>query len=168
MLVEAVSQGVLVAVCGALLTYAALHDVAGRTIPNLVSILLAGLGFARAAMTHTVLPSILVAGAVFALAMLVWRAGLLGGGDVKLMGSTCLVVPPQEVPVLLASVAIMGGLLACIYLAARHVAPVPQSRRPPGIFRRAVRVELWRIHRRGPLPYGVAIALGTMTQLAGH
>ena len=168
MLVERAVQSVAAGGCIALLLYAALHDIIGRTIPNTVSIILAGLGLIRAMLSHTVLPSMITAGAVFAAAVLVWRSGLLGGGDVKLLGSTCLIVTPQETPMLLASTAIIGGALACLYVAAGYLLPGPVSTRPAGIFRRVVRVELWRVHRRGPLPYAVAIALGTMTQLVGH
>ena len=168
MYIETVTQDVAVIACSALLLYAALHDVVGRMIPNSVSIILVVLGVLRATLAHTLLPTILIAVAVLGLAMLVWQAGLLGGGDVKLLASTCLVVPPQGVPMLLASISIAGGLLACIYVAARHVVPVPSAQRPADVFRRAVRVELWRIHRRGPLPYAVAIALGAMTQIAAH
>lgn len=168
MLVETMIQIAIVAGCSALLIYAALHDVVGRTIPNFVSLILISLGFLRITMAHTMLTSVLAAGAVFAVALLVWYAGLLGGGDVKLLTATRLVVPPQDVPMLLVSVAMVGGMLACIYVAARHILPVPVVQRPRDIFRRIVRVELWRVHRRGPLPYAVAIALGTMTQLVGH
>ena len=31
---------------------------------------------------------------------------------------------------------------------------------PPGLLRRVLRVESWRIRRGAPLPYGVAIAAG--------
>ena len=168
MLTETVIQDALVASCTALLLYAALHDVVGRTVPNLVSLLLIGVGLVRAAVAHTIAPSMLVVGAVFAVALLVWRAGLLGGGDVKLLTAACLVVPPREAPVLLVSIAIVGGLLGFTYVIAKRIAPVTLPRRPSNILRRVIRVELWRMHRGGPLPYAVAIAVGTMTRLVGH
>ena len=154
--------------CGMLLVYAALHDLVGRTIPNSVSLAVTCIGLLRVVMAHTLLPSLLVASLVFSLAVLGWRAGMGGGGDVKMLGATCLLVPPQDVPVLLAAVTIVGGGLACIYLVVGRILPHPQSERPSGFLRRAVRVELWRVHRRGPLPYAVAISIGTMSQMLGQ
>nr|WP_321983193.1 A24 family peptidase [uncultured Lichenicoccus sp.] len=154
--------------CLTLLAYAALHDLAGRTIPDGVSAAIAALGCLRAVLVQTATPSILMAAAVFASAALAWRAGLLGGGDVKLLAAVSLMVAPQSVPILLASISMVGGMLACLYLAARRVLPAPQPIRPTRLVRRVVRAELWRVHRHCPLPYAVAIALGTMTQIVGH
>ncbi len=154
--------------CLALLAYGALHDIAGRTIPNSVSTAVAALGCLRAILVQTATPSILIAAAIFAAATLAWRAGLLGGGDVKLLAAASLVVAPDRVPTLLAAISMVGGMLACLYLAGRHVLPVPQPIRPARLVPRVVRAELWRVQRHGPLPYAVAIALGTMTQIVGR
>ena len=154
--------------CLALLSYAALHDVVGRTIPNSVCAAIAALGCLRAILLQTATPSVLIAGAIFTAAVLAWRAGLLGGGDVKLLAAASLMVAPHSVPMLLASISMVGGMLACLYLAARRVLPVPQPIRPQRLVRRVVRAELWRVHRHGPLPYAVAIAIGTMTQMIGN
>ena len=49
------------------------------------------------------------------------------------------------------------------YLAmARLVAPPSIAPRPPGMLRRIRRTELYRVRRRGPLPYASAIAAGTL------
>ncbi|TLU72709.1 A24 family peptidase [Lichenicoccus roseus] len=155
-------------VCVLLLAYAALHDVVGRTIPNGVPASLAALGCLRAALAHTIAPSLWIATMIFLAATLAWRKGLLGGGDVKLLAAISLVVTPHEVPVLLISISMVGGMLAILYVFAGKVLPQPQPVRPRHLVRRAIRAELWRVHRRGPLPYAVAIALGTMTQIVGH
>jgi prepilin peptidase CpaA len=92
-----------------------------------------------------------------------WRRGWLGGGDVKLLTATAVLVPPSLVVNLLLDVALAGGVLAMIYLAmARLVAPPPSTPRPPGMLRRIYRAELYRVRRRGPLPYASAIAAGTL------
>jgi hypothetical protein len=40
------------------------------------------------------------------------------------------------------------------------MAPRPPAARPSGLVRRALRCELRRLRRRGPLPYAAAIAAG--------
>jgi prepilin peptidase CpaA len=84
----------------------------------------------------------------------------MGGGDVKLLGAAALALPPASVPMFVAAVAMAGGLLAMVYLAARPFMPTPALLRPTGLFARTLRVECWRIGRRGPLPYACAITAG--------
>ncbi len=86
----------------------------------------------------------------------------MGGGDVKLLGAAALGVPAGSVLTFVAAVAITGGLLAAIYLAARRFISFPRSLRPTPLFARAVRVERWRMRRGGPLPYACAIAAGAL------
>ncbi len=159
-----VSWAVLTAV--ALLTSAsAVHDVIARTIPNgwCAAIALAGLGVRL--INHT-LPAGLIAGAaIFILATACWRAGWLGGGDVKLLGACVLAVPPHLVPSLIVDTSIAGALLALVYLAARNRVPRPRSPRPASLLGRAWRAERWRLARGGPLPYAVAIAAATIVVL---
>jgi prepilin peptidase CpaA len=156
----------------AILLAAAVHDVIARTAPNWMAITLAVLGIAsrilhgsilygfgvRAA--EFVLIGFAAAAAVFVLAAICWRRGWLGGGDVKLLGAAALVVPPGDVPGFLSAVALAGAALALVYLLARRVTATPAPQRPDHLFARAVRVERWRIHRGGPLPYAFAIAAG--------
>ena len=156
------------ATCGSFLVYAALHDVATRTIPNFIPAILVGFGFIHDIVANTTSLSAAVAGTVFAVALLVWRAGLFGGGDVKLLTSASLLISPREVPMLLASIALIGGMLACMYIVARSILPLPGQQHETSLFRRITRVELWRIHRHGSLPYASAIAIGTITQLVRH
>ena len=156
---------VILTICSGLLAYAALHDVATRTIPNSVSVALGGLGLILVLVANTVLLSVSIAATILALAVLIWRLGLFGGGDVKLLASTCLLVSPEDVPALLFFIATIGGVLACFYIFARIMLPEPSKHRKPTVFQRIARAELWRIQRRGSLPYAVAIALGTITQL---
>ncbi len=158
----------LTLLCCGLLIYGAIHDVVGRTIPNRIALLIALIGLLQAARGHTLLASALVSAAIFAAGFLAYRQGLLGGGDVKLLAATSLLISPWRVPLQLEAIAIAGGLLAILYLLAGTLVPAPAPARPPHRLGRALRVEMWRIRRRGPLPYGVAIAFGTVTLLAGH
>ena len=94
--------------------------------------------------------------------MLLWLRGALGGGDVKLLAATALLLPPALIPAQLLAVALAGGALALLHLALRPLLRnLRADGRPRGALRRALRREGRRIRAGAPLPYGVAIALGT-------
>ncbi len=150
---------------GALLAGAALHDIALRTIPNAASIGLVVVGFAMRLQDGWIIPSLLAAAAVFVAAVFCWRRGWLGGGDVKLLAATTLVVPTLQVGSLLVLTAQCGGLLALTYLGLSRVVRVAPAGQPRGALRRLLRAERWRICRGAPLPYGFAIAAGGITLL---
>ena len=142
------------------LLYAALHDVASRTIPNTVSVILVGLGLCLRLLDHRPLSGVLAGLATFLFAAWLWRRGWFGGGDVKLLAATAIVVPPQDLLALLSAVALSGSALALVYLALRPLMPAPSPRRPAAMLVRLLRAEQWRICRHGPLPYASAIAAG--------
>lgn len=152
---------------GLALVAAALHDIAARTIPNRLSLGIACLGLLARVLADELLPGLLASGGVFLLACLAWRCRVMGGGDVKLLAACALLAPPAAVPGLVLAVAMAGGLLALAYLGLRPGMPAPAPARPAHLGARALRAEAWRIRRRGPLPYGVAIALGTFFTLLG-
>jgi prepilin peptidase CpaA len=149
---------------GALLAYAALCDLASRTIPDGVSILLLLAGVVLQAVQGDLPVALMAAGLTFAVCAAIWLLGLLGGGDVKLMAASMLVVPAHETLDFAVLVPLSGGVLAVIYLLLGGMMRAPGRRQGPLPFwRRAVRAEQWRIARRGPLPYGVAIAVSAIT-----
>ncbi|MFC4167048.1 A24 family peptidase [Teichococcus aestuarii] len=147
-----------------LLAVAAWRDIATRTIPDTVSILAALIGLAaRLALgPQAALLSVLTAAALFALLLFLFARGALGGGDVKLMSALALGMAPAMVWDFLVVTALAGGVLALAYLALSWLLPAHLARPAPagGILPRLCHVEAWRIRRRGPLPYGLAIALG--------
>ena len=151
---------ILPIVCIGLILAASLHDIVARTIPNGLALLLAAAGIATGAVGGHLSISLLVAGAVFVIAALCWRRGWMGGGDVKLLGAAALCMPPNSVLTFVAAVAVAGGLLALLYLAARHLARGPVQPRPNNLLTRVMRVERCRIRRGGSLPYACAIAAG--------
>jgi prepilin peptidase CpaA len=143
-----------------LLVGGSLHDVVARTIPNGIAAGLAVMGAAARLLNGEMVIGLMAGLLVFGAAMFCWRRGWMGGGDVKLLGAAAIALPPFLVPMFVAAVAMAGGLLAALYLAARPFVPVPAPQRPAGLLARALRVECWRIGRRGPLPYACAIAAG--------
>lgn len=143
-----------------MLLVAAAHDVAFRTVPNLVSAVLLALGIALRLESGGLGLSLVLGLCVLVVTGLFWRFGWMGGGDVKLLAAAAVFVPPALVPALLLGTAVAGGVLALLYLAVGRMVPKPDAVRPAALWRRVLRCELWRLRRRGPLPYAAAIAAG--------
>ncbi|MBC4018885.1 prepilin peptidase [Siccirubricoccus deserti] len=150
-----------------LLAAAALHDVAVRTIPNALPLLLAIDGTILRVLKGDIAWGLAASGAVFILAALCWRRGLMGGGDVKLLGAATLLVAPGMSVGLLLNVSLAGGALALIYLALRRAVAAPVPGRPAGLLRRILRTERRRVRAGGPLPYATSIAAGAIFTLFG-
>ncbi len=150
-----ISGGVLTLVAAA-----AIRDVIARTIPNQWCGVIALGGITLRLIDNTLLLATALALAVFAALFVCWRFRLLGGGDVKLLTACTLAVPPMHMGNLLFDTAIAGMLLGLLYLLTRNRIPRPNSPTPTTLLARACRIEQWRLHRGGPLPYAVAIALG--------
>jgi prepilin peptidase CpaA len=145
-----------------LLLFAAARDVATRLIPDTVSIILAAAGFASRALVGwpEAALSLLVGVAMFALLLPLAARGWLGGGDVKLMSALAVGLAPADVWTFVVATVFAGGLLGLAYVLGRHVVPQPRLAGQAGLLRRVLAVEAWRLRRRGPLPYAVAIAIG--------
>jgi prepilin peptidase CpaA len=146
---------------GVILAWAALHDIAVRTVPNRLAAALACMSLAACALQGHLLGGIAAGLMVFALAAPCWWGGWMGGGDVKLLAAAAFALTPATVPLFLAAVALAGGGLALLYLAARPLVPPLAATRPAGFTARVLRVERRRIRRGGPLPYACAIAAGS-------
>ncbi len=155
----------------ALLAFAALHDVGFRTVPNNVSLVLLALGILLRLLQHDLLLGLGCGAIVFAATYFFWRMGWMGGADVKLLGSTAVVVAPALVPTLVIGTSLAGGVLALFYVIGSRLVPQPSQAFAgaggTGLIRRAARCELRRLRRRGPLPYAAAIAAGGWLAIAG-
>jgi prepilin peptidase CpaA len=79
---------------------------------------------------------------------------MLGGGDVKLLTALAVALPPLGTCRLVVATAIAGGVLGVAYLL------LSPRTSPILLLGRVAAIESWRIGRREPLPYGVAIAAG--------
>ena len=160
-----ISPALLLAGAG-FLFFAALHDIATRTVPNGASMLLALVGLGARIMDGTFVIGLAVAATVFAIAAFLWRRGWMGGGDVKLLGASAFLVPPSRILTFIVATSLAGSLCAALYLVAGRIAratrkaALPAIPRQTGFFSRALRAELWRMRRGGPLPYACAIAAG--------
>jgi prepilin peptidase CpaA len=163
-----------------LLLTAFLNDLALRLLPNWTSLGAGLIGIALRVLDNTLPAGLLAASAVFCAAYFCWRRGWIGGGDVKLLAACALLVPPQHVPTLVILTTWGGGLMGLVYLGLGRLLPKPgpqaaapgapaMSRRDgrPWLVLRLWRVEYRRIRRRGPLPYGCAIAGAALILLLG-
>jgi prepilin peptidase CpaA len=153
-----------------LLLYAALHDLAARTVPNWLPLALAALGVGARLLDHSLLAALGAAAITFIFLFIIWAAGLMGGGDVKLWAASALLIPPRlsaELSFFL-DILLLGGGLALIYLTLGFLMPKPKASRAGGCWRRFLRAEQWRIHRRAPLPYACAIAGGAIAAILPH
>jgi prepilin peptidase CpaA len=159
------SPGLKLAIAGILLL-AAGHDIMTRTVPNWMPLLLSVLSAALAAAEFRLVWGLGFGLTVFVLCFIFWWRGWMGGGDVKLLGATAIVIAPPAAGSFLLAVSLSGGILAIAYLAGRVLLPRPATRRPNGLLSRVLRVEAWRIRHRGPLPYACAIAAGTIFVLS--
>lgn len=140
-------DGIAVAT-GLLLVLAAASDIRSRLIPNWISLALAGL-FALAALIGAPgvepMGGVAVAVATFVVLFACFLAGLLGGGDVKLLSAAALWAGPQGLGLLLLTTALLGGLLAAGALVLRGI-------------RRLAGVRRTEQDSKTAIPYGVAIS----------
>lgn len=155
----------LILLAGVVLLFAALHDIGFRTVPDWVSVALAADGCLLRLLNHN-LPAGLACGLiVFTLSAICWRRGWLGGGDVKLLGATAVLLPPSVVPGYIAAVALAGGGLALLYLLLGRIVPAPRLRHSASLPWRILIVECRRIRRQTSIPYATAISAAALLML---
>ncbi|TNE60957.1 MAG: peptidase [Alphaproteobacteria bacterium] len=137
----------------AILAAAAWHDLQARRIPNRLSLALACL-FIPVAIVQlwSGLPPVaalvwplVIAAVMFIAGLGLFSAGMMGGGDVKLLAAMALLAGADHIVTLVLYTAIAGGFVA--------VATLVHARMATG------RGEMPGDHV-GKVPYGVAIAIG--------
>jgi prepilin peptidase CpaA len=132
--------------------WAAVCDVRVFEIPDSLTIILlvtaAGYGLVTPGfnwLSHLAAPALF-----FAIGLLLFARGWMGGGDIKLMtGIAAWTGLGQLLPQLLAT-AIAGGLVTLLLLLVRKAAAGRGPETTPRLF-----------HADAPIPYAVAIAIGT-------
>lgn len=140
-----------------LLIAAAAWDTVSYRIPNLLCAAVAGLFLLHAGLSPDPFPTerLAVAAAVFAVGAAMFARNLMGGGDVKLLTAAVLWVPAPAAVSHIAAVALIGGLLGLVLL----------------VLRRALKEGRWAerlpevLRQQAPVPYGIAISLGTLAYL---
>jgi prepilin peptidase CpaA len=154
MLIYAIFTGFLI-VCG-------LYDLLQFRIPNALTMGLVALFFVQALVQPIPLADIvshaIVAAAVFIGAAVLFRFGLIGGGDVKLLGATVLWAGPKLFLVHLAFTSIVAIVVVAIIWIGRWCYPFVVASSP-----RLGTLAMPLVLRKGAsVPYGVAIALSAI------
>ena len=147
----------LVGVC--LFAVVAYFDIRTRRIPNefIVGILaLASVRIALAGDPIAGLCTLAASAALFLATFLLYWRGLLGGGDVKLIGATGLLVGYHNLFEFLFVMSVSGALIAVALLAReklgrlRATMPLPENQKRPALL---------------TVPYGAAIAAAAVVSL---
>ena len=155
-------QAVILGIFQLLIVAAALQDATRLRISNLFPIAIVAAFVAwvavvglEAAIWRNLLGFILC----FAAGLFLFSRNWLGGGDVKLLAAIALWFDLAGTGRMLLFIAMGGGLLALAIMIVRRMIPLPLAEGSG-----------WAVlRRRGPIPYGVAIAAGALlaVQLVG-
>ncbi len=154
----------------------AANDLKHRIIPNRWVLLIAasGLALTLALRPEQVWISLLAAAMILVGLGVLAHFDLIGGGDVKLISALTLLVPPAQIGALLILIALAGGVLGCLYFAARYrlqSAASPQvdragGSRPASRPQRLAARERARIAAGEPMPYALAVFGGLISYIA--
>jgi prepilin peptidase CpaA len=158
-------HSILLSIAAAALSFAAIYDVAMRIVPNGLPLIVAVSGLGLNTLDGHPLSALFGGAVVFAGTWQCWRAGWIGGGDVKLLSACALLVQPATIPELVASTALAGGALALFYLALGRLLPPITPAQPASRFGRIWQAERRRITSRLSLPYACAIVAGVTLTL---
>ena len=155
MLITVVNQGAVLAMA-ALLVWAAVTDIRTMRIPNRIVIAIVAL-YPLWLLTHPApidgLWAVTMAAGVLLAGFAAFSAGLIGGGDAKLLAAVSLWAGPAHVVGMLTVTALLGGVLAAAWFLALVV------RRRACLVRGGAVDPQSRLARQA-IAYGVAIALG--------
>lgn len=140
-----------------LVSAAGIQDVLSRRISNIFPLVIVLLFFVATTLggwTAEVWQNFASFLLVLGIGAILFQRGILGGGDVKLWAAVALWFKLTQLPLLVLSITLAGGILTLLSLGT-------------GRFRRsggARPAASWKTARS--VPYGVAIALGTILSIA--
>ena len=142
----------LIIVLALALVAGAAEDAARLRISNIICLVVAATAIAAMVITGgstSLWQNFALFAAILVVGTFAFSAGWFGGGDVKLLAALALWVDLRSGLSLLVAILLAGGLVAIAYLAFRIV-------RREGI----------KLAHQRRIPYGVAIALGTLISIA--
>jgi prepilin peptidase CpaA len=145
----------LMVLAGAALLAAAAYDIVCFTIPDRFSLLILVSGLAHGLfggtdfLAHLAAPALVLAGG-----LALFHFGVMGGGDIKLLVALAAWTGFADLMTLLVATSLAGGGLALTLLALRHAATGFPGMACPRV-----------LHHAAPIPYAVAIALGSSMTL---
>jgi prepilin peptidase CpaA len=145
----------LIAIFCALVVAAGIQDFLRLKISNAfpVAVLLAAaVAIVLRGLSLDVWENVAVFGALLGVGTLLFAGGYMGGGDVKLFAAVGLWTDFERAIVLIPAVLMTGGVLALLLLSRRFV-PLPAN-------------AAGRSRKDKKVPYGVAIAIGTLIVVA--
>jgi len=151
-------QTVIFFLAAGIFAFVAVSDFRTRRIPNgfiVAILLLAALRMALTATPTGALYTLLASAVVFVATFLLFWRGLLGGGDVKLIGATGLLIGYHGLFEFLFVMSICGALMAVAIFAGDRLRRPPIS--PPGTM--SAERDDPEPPDRLTVPYGIAIAL---------
>lgn len=162
----------------AALAVSAIVDLRARYLPNQLVAVVAATGIMLNLISRPgqIWISLLIAVAILVALGVAGHFRIIGGGDVKLMAASTLIVPPQHVVGLLLAIVLAGGVLSLVYLGA-HMAlrrtPAPadlpkNGALPDSQFHQFLRDERARMVTGRSVPYGIAIFAGVATYVASE
>jgi prepilin peptidase CpaA len=141
-----------------LLALIAYGDVRTRRIPNELSVAIAILGLIRIILLNDAVTaghSLLAGAVIFGTAFFFFWRGAIGGGDVKLVTATALLISYHDMFSFLFLMSLCGGMLALTMLAQDKLCP----RLPRLLHQARITTESETAPPvRSTVPYGVAIA----------
>lgn len=160
-----VLDGLILLALVALLGVVFVRDVTSYTIPNSVVLAIVGL-FVVACLLHldrTDIPSHLLAGLVVLVpGWIMFQFRMFGGGDVKAWAALALWYGLENLAAMVVAIAVFGGCLGIVLLVGRWLVKSHPPITDDGRFRlRNIRM----LQPKAPVPYGIAIALGTLVTI---
>lgn len=151
------------------LAIVAYGDVRARRIPNALCLAIAMLGLVRIASTRDAVAAsytLLAATAIFVITLLLFRRGIVGGGDAKLITAVALLIGHHNLLGFLFLMSLAGGVLAVLVLARDNLGP-RLARSWSTISRRPFPAPGSAALGQSTVPYGLAIAAaGVFTLIA--
>jgi prepilin peptidase CpaA len=147
----------------ALLLAASLFDVTQFRIPNLIPLLVTSLFLMKAGIGIEAGPiwsRVLVSACMFAVGFLAFSAGLLGGGDVKLMAALALWFDASNFADFVAVTGIAGGVLGILLLLTRRTIPIAALPLSADASSSSFKQRL--LNPAAPLPYAVPISIAAL------